>query len=101
MIVRHVCFIYSGRAVDEDLLREVIDVYIGLDSNGLFLYQRELEDYLLPDTAEYYSRVSDRWIDSLSFTEYLERTQVRLCLPWGVRRRFSFFFARSLVGSMS
>lgn len=74
-------FTLLGRPVDEGVLREIIDVYIGLDSNGLFLYQRELEDYLLPDTADYYSRVSDQWIESLRFTDYLQRTQVSFFVP--------------------
>ncbi|KFH11914.1 cullin family protein [Toxoplasma gondii MAS] len=53
-------------------------MYIGLDANGLSLYQRELEDYLLPESRDYYARVSASWVVNLSFTDYMHHAQEAL-----------------------
>ncbi|PFH32121.1 cullin family protein [Besnoitia besnoiti] len=68
----------EGMRTDEELLGEIVYIYIGLEANGLSLYQRELEDYLLPESADYYTRLSATWIQNMSFTEYMYRAQEAL-----------------------
>jgi len=71
----------EGHSIDRELVKQVVAMFIdlGLD-NITAVYEKEFEEYLLPDTAAYFRRQAEGWLASDSFPEYLRKAEQALQL---------------------
>mmetsp|Transcript_20406 Transcript_20406/g.49633 ORF Transcript_20406/g.49633 Transcript_20406/m.49633 type:complete len:758 (-) Transcript_20406:1630-3903(-) len=68
----------TGDKIDQELIKGVIDMYIGLGNGSLDVYTREFEEQFLPASQEHFTRQSSGWISEDSFPEYLRKVEEAL-----------------------
>ncbi|CAD6231357.1 unnamed protein product [Miscanthus lutarioriparius] len=65
-----------GQIIDRTLVKNVLDIYIELDSDsGSKLYNEDFEDVFLKATIDYYSRKAQAWIVEDTCPEYMVKAE--------------------------
>ena len=74
----------EGQIIDRTLVKNVLDIYIELDSDsGSKLYNEDFEDVFLKATIDYYSRKAQAWIVEDTCPEYMVKViEVLLKIPF-------------------
>ncbi|PHT44420.1 putative cullin-like protein 2 [Capsicum baccatum] len=68
----------EGEQIDRALLKNVVDIFVGIGSRGMECYVNDFEDDMLRDTAAYYSRKASSWIAMLKMEECLKKGKDRV-----------------------
>lgn len=79
----------EGDQVDRSLLKNSVEVFLGVSPGSLSVYQADFEEPYLEATGQHYARVSQHWVEDDSFPAYMikaeeclhaEKNRVEHCL---------------------
>ncbi|KAL3328694.1 hypothetical protein AABB24_036036 [Solanum stoloniferum] len=65
----------EGEQIDRGLLKNVLDIFVGIGMGEMEYYENDFEDAMLKDTAAYYSRKASSWIVEDSCTDYMLKAE--------------------------
>ncbi|MCD7471287.1 Cullin-1 [Datura stramonium] len=65
----------DGEQIDRALLKNILDIFVGIGNGKMEYYVNDFEDPILRDTAAYYSRKASSWIDKYSYSNYLLKAE--------------------------
>ena len=68
----------EGVAIDSDLLKKVLDIYMQSGIGTVQVYEEHFEDFFLQQTASYYSHKASSWIQEYSCPEYMMKCEESL-----------------------
>ncbi|KAI8574685.1 hypothetical protein RHMOL_Rhmol01G0373800 [Rhododendron molle] len=68
----------EGEQIDRALLKNVLDFFVEIGMGQMVDYENDFEDYMLKDSASYYSRKASNWIVEDSCPDYM--LKVEQCL---------------------
>jgi len=61
----------EGEQIDRALLKNVLDIFVEIGLGSMECYENDFEDFLLKDTADYYSIKAQSWILEDSCPDYM------------------------------
>ncbi|KAF6982627.1 hypothetical protein CFC21_000992 [Triticum aestivum] len=61
----------EGEQIDRALLKNVLDIFVEIGLGSMECYENDFEDFLLKDTADYYSIKAQTWIVEDSCPDYM------------------------------
>ena len=61
----------EGEQIDRALLKNVLDIFVEIGLGSMECYENDFEDFLLKDTADYYSIKAQTWILEDSCPDYM------------------------------
>lgn len=61
----------EGEQIDHSLLKNVLDIFVSIGMGNMDSYVNDFEDFMLKDTASYYSRKAAIWIVEDSCPDYM------------------------------
>lgn len=61
----------EGEQIDRALLKNVLDIFVEIGLGTMECYENDFEDFLLKDTADYYSIKAQSWILEDSCPDYM------------------------------
>lgn len=61
----------EGEQIDRALLKNVLDIFVEIGLGNMECYENDFEDFLLKDTADYYSIKAQSWILEDSCPDYM------------------------------
>lgn len=61
----------EGEQIDRALLKNVLDIFVEIGLGSMEYYENDFEDFLLKDTADYYSIKAQTWILEDSCPDYM------------------------------
>ncbi|MFS8006747.1 putative cullin [Helianthus anomalus] len=94
--------------IDRALLKNVLGIYVEIRMGQMECYDDDFENYMLTDSAAYYSRKASNWIVEDCFPDYMlkvqfleaekgrTRSEPGLVLSWTMRGRIAYAAARGL-----
>ncbi|KAK4730712.1 hypothetical protein R3W88_023700 [Solanum pinnatisectum] len=62
----------EGEQIDRGLLKNVLDIFVGIGMGKMEYYENDFEDAMLKHTAAYYSRKASSWIVEDSCPDYIK-----------------------------
>ncbi|KAF3664459.1 Cullin-1 [Capsicum annuum] len=65
----------EGEQIDRGLLKNVLDIFVGIGMGEMEYYEIDFEDPMLKDTAAYYSRKASSWIVEDSCPDYMLKAE--------------------------
>ncbi|XP_060216870.1 cullin-1-like [Lycium barbarum] len=65
----------EGEQIDRALLKNVLDIFVGIGMGVMEDYENDFEDAMLKDTAAYYSRKASSWIVEDSCPDYMLKAE--------------------------
>ncbi|XP_060174870.1 cullin-1-like [Lycium barbarum] len=65
----------EGEQIDRALLKNVLDIFVGIGREKMEYYVNDFEDAMLRDTAAYYSRKTSCWIVEDSCPDYMLKAE--------------------------
>ncbi|KAK4732227.1 hypothetical protein R3W88_025215 [Solanum pinnatisectum] len=65
----------EGEQIDRGLLKNVLDIFVGIGMGEMEYYENDFEDAMLKDTAAYYSRKASSWIVEDSCPDYMLKAE--------------------------
>ncbi|CAN4091488.1 unnamed protein product [Withania somnifera] len=65
----------EGEQIDRALLKNVLDIFVGIGMGEMEYYENDFEDAMLKDTAAYYSRKASSWIVEDSCPDYMLKAE--------------------------
>ncbi|XP_019087047.1 PREDICTED: putative cullin-like protein 2 [Camelina sativa] len=65
----------EGEEIDRELVKSVLDIYVENGMGTLEKYEEDFENFLLQDTASYYSCKVSRWIQEDSCSDYMLKSE--------------------------
>ncbi|KAK6780756.1 hypothetical protein RDI58_022940 [Solanum bulbocastanum] len=65
----------EGEQIDRGLLKNVLDIFVGIGMGEMEYYENDFEDAMLKDTAAYYSRKASSWIEEDSCPDYMLKAE--------------------------
>ena len=80
----------EGEQIDRALLKNVLDIFVGIGLGNMECYENDFEAAMLHDTASYYSRKATSWIMEDSCPEYMLKVHVFLLIMLFLL--FNFFY---------
>lgn len=61
----------EGEQIDRALLKNVLDIFVEIGMGLMNYYEKDFEEGMLNDTADYYSRKASNWILEDSCPDYM------------------------------
>ncbi|KAG5587654.1 hypothetical protein H5410_048088 [Solanum commersonii] len=82
-IISSFCFLFlptieqerEGEQIDRGLLKNVLDIFVGIGMGEMEYYENDFEDAMLKDSAAYYSRKASSWIVEDSCPDYMLKAE--------------------------
>ncbi|KAL3505753.1 hypothetical protein ACH5RR_031135 [Cinchona calisaya] len=68
----------EGGEIDQDLVKNVIDIYVEMAEDSMKYYEKDFEKAMLEDTARYYSQKASSWIETDSYQNYMLKVEESL-----------------------
>ncbi|KAL3505754.1 hypothetical protein ACH5RR_031136 [Cinchona calisaya] len=68
----------EGGEIDQDLVKNVIDIYVEMAEDSMKYYEKDFERAMLEDTARYYSQKASSWIETDSYQNYMLKVEESL-----------------------
>ncbi|XP_049388092.1 cullin-1-like [Solanum stenotomum] len=65
----------EGKQIDRGLLKNVLDIFVGIGMGEMEYYENDFEDAMLKDTVAYYSRKASSWIVEDSCPDYMLKAE--------------------------
>jgi cullin 1 len=65
----------EGEQIDRALLKNVLDIFVEIGLGSMECYENDFEDFLLKDTADYYSIKAQTWIVEDSCPDYMLKAE--------------------------
>ncbi|XP_049407933.1 cullin-1-like [Solanum stenotomum] len=65
----------EGEQIDRGLLKNVLDIFVGIGMGNMEYYENDFEDAMLKHTAAYYSRKASSWIVEDSCPDYMLKAE--------------------------
>ncbi|KAK4357279.1 hypothetical protein RND71_022889 [Anisodus tanguticus] len=65
----------EAEQIDRALLKNVLDIFVGIGMGEMEYYENDFEDAMLKDTAAYYSRKASSWIMEDSCPDYMLKAE--------------------------
>ncbi|XP_015088547.1 cullin-1-like isoform X2 [Solanum pennellii] len=65
----------EGEQIDRGLLKNVLDIFVGIGMGEMEYYENDFEEAMLKDTAAYYSRKASSWIVEDSCPDYMLKAE--------------------------
>ncbi|OEL38156.1 Cullin-1 [Dichanthelium oligosanthes] len=65
----------EGEQIDRALLKNVLDIFVEIGLGSMECYENDFEDFLLKDTADYYSIKAQTWILEDSCPDYMLKAE--------------------------
>ncbi|XP_010418846.1 PREDICTED: putative cullin-like protein 2 [Camelina sativa] len=65
----------EGEEIDRELVKMVLDIYVENGMGTLGKYEEDFENFLLQDTASYYSWKVSKWIQEDSCSDYMLKSE--------------------------
>ncbi|KAK4730702.1 hypothetical protein R3W88_023690 [Solanum pinnatisectum] len=65
----------EGEQIDRGLLKDVLDIFVGIGMGKMEYYENDFEDAMLKHTAAYYSRKASSWIVEDSCPDYMLKAE--------------------------
>lgn len=66
----------EGEQIDRALLKNILDIFVEIGLGNMDCYENDFEEYLLKETAAYYSRKASIWILEDSCPDYMLKVTV-------------------------
>ncbi|XP_004294382.1 PREDICTED: cullin-1-like [Fragaria vesca subsp. vesca] len=83
----------GGEQIDRGLLKNVVDVFVGVGMGGMGCYEADFEEGMVEHSGEYYSRKAASWILEDTCPEYM--VKVEECLRRERERACQYFHSSS------
>eukprot|EP00879_Flechtneria_rotunda_P010711 GHRR01011193.1.p1 GENE.GHRR01011193.1~~GHRR01011193.1.p1 ORF type:complete len:707 (+),score=276.31 GHRR01011193.1:915-3035(+) len=65
----------EGELIDKTLLKHILDIFIEVGMGSMDCYERDFEEVLLTETANYYKRKASEWINQDSCPDYMLKAE--------------------------
>ncbi|KAK1351908.1 Cullin-1 [Heracleum sosnowskyi] len=65
----------EGEQIDRALLKNVLDIFVEIGMSQMDQYENDFEEFMLKDTADYYSRKASNWILEDSCPDYMLKAE--------------------------
>ncbi|XP_078168369.1 cullin-1 [Carex rostrata] len=65
----------EGEQIDRALLKNILDIFVEIGLGSMECYENDFEEYLLKETAAYYSRKASIWILEDSCPDYMLKAE--------------------------
>ncbi|KAJ3702032.1 hypothetical protein LUZ61_005737 [Rhynchospora tenuis] len=65
----------EGEQIDRALLKNILDIFVEIGLTNMECYENDFEEYLLKETAAYYSRKASIWILEDSCPDYMLKAE--------------------------
>ena len=66
----------EGEQIDRALLKNVLDIFVEIGMGQMEEYEKDFEDDMLKDSADYYSRKASNWIIEDSCPDYMLKVKI-------------------------
>ncbi|XP_015071797.1 cullin-1-like isoform X1 [Solanum pennellii] len=65
----------EGEQIDQALVKNIFDIYVDIGGDTMKYYEKDFEEFMLKDSAVFYSKKASDWIASKSYEEYMLKAE--------------------------
>lgn len=65
----------EGELIDKVLVRNILDIFIEVGMGGMESYEKDFEEPMLQETAQFYKRKAAEWITEDSCPDYMLKAE--------------------------